>query len=251
MKKHTKVFSRCVGTALFALLLCTAAPAQSMFSTNPFNNPLNNMLTTVINGKVNEEMLRQSVANQKSRSGSGPRSTTTPSTTQPGKSPAEISRIVSFHPTAQPLKAREMANLLMTTPQDREATFKVFSNFLTYFVGEAKRLGKPNDFPLALSVFLAVNSSVYHGTPPPDDDHLMRLRDIIAEAMTEDSKFAAVTDRSKQELYEVMIMFTLFAQGAYNEAKQAGNQDLMNGYRKFAGINLQNFCKASPDSLAF
>ena len=114
-----------------------------------------------------------------------------------------------------------------------------------------KRNDRPNDFPLALSVFLAVNSSVYHGTPPPDDAHLLRLRDIIAEAMAADSQFATVTDRSKQELYEVMIIFTLFTQASYNEAKEAGNQDLSAGYRKFAGMNLQNFCKAPPDTLTF
>jgi hypothetical protein len=90
---------------------------------------------------------------------------------------------------------------------------------LIYFAGEANRLGKPNDFPLALSVFLAVNSSVYHGAPAPDDAHLLRLRDLIAELMAEDPHFSSVTDRSKQELYEAMIIFTLFTQGAYNEAK--------------------------------
>ena len=209
------------------------------------------MLTTVINGKINEEMLRQSVANQKGRSASASGSTATPTTTQPKKSAAEISKVASFHRTAQPLKVREIANLLGSTPEERESTFTVFSNLLTYFDGEARRLGKPNDFPLALSVFLAVNSSVYHGTPEPDDAHLMRLRDSIAEAMAEDPKFAAVTDRSKQELYEVMVIYTLFTQASYNEARKAGNRDLMDGNRKFAGMNLQNFCKASPDTLTF
>ena len=251
MKKNMTPFICCLITVLFALLSCTPVSGQNMFSTNPFNNPLNSMLNTMINGKINEEMLRQSVANQKSRSGSGSRSAATPTTTKPKKSAAEIGKTATFHPTAQPLKVREVVNLLASTPEDKEATFTVFSNLLTYFAGEAKRLGKPNDFPLALSVFLAVNSSVYHGTPPPDDAHLLRLRDIIAEAMAEDSQFAAVTDRSKQELYEVMIIYTLFTQASYSEAKKAGNQDLMDGYRKFAGMNLQNFCKASPDTLTF
>jgi hypothetical protein len=251
MKKNITLFGCSLMTVLFTLLSCTPVSAQNMFSTNPFNNPLNNMLNTMVTGKINEEMVRQSVGNQKSRSGGGSRSTATPTTTRPKRSAAEISKIASFRPTPAPLKVREIANLLGSSPEEKDATFTVFSNLLIYFAGEAKRLGKPNDFPLALGVFLAVNSSVYHGTPEPDDSHLMMLRDIIAEAMAEDSKFEAVTDRSKQELYEVMIIYTLFAQGSYNEAKKAGNQNLMDGYRKFAGMNLQNFCKASPDTLTF
>jgi hypothetical protein len=98
-----------------------------MFSTNPFNNPLNNMLTTVINGKINEEMLKQSVANQKGRSGSASRSTSTSTTTPPpNKSAAEINKIVTFHPTAQPLKVREFADLLAST----EGRNVVFSRFV-------------------------------------------------------------------------------------------------------------------------
>jgi hypothetical protein len=233
---------------LLPLLSYTSVSAQYMFSTNPYNNPLNNMLTTMINGKINEEMLRQSVANQKGRS--SPKSTTAQSTAH-SRSAAEISKVVSFRPTATPLKVREIANLLGSTVEEKEQLFTLFSQFLTYFEADAKRLGKPNDFPLALSVFLAVNSSVYHGTPDPDDAHLMKLRDIIAGAMVEDPHYAAVTDRSKQELYETMIIFTLLTQGSISEAKKAGDQNMMNGYRKFAGMNLQNFCKASPDTLTF
>jgi hypothetical protein len=251
MKKHMTLLKCSLMAVLFPLLSCINVPAQTMFSTNPFNNPLNNMLNTMITGKINEEMLRQSAASQGSRSGGGSRSTALLATAQPRKSAAEINKIASFRQTPTPLKVRELANLLGSTTEERETTFTVFSNLLTYYAGEAKRLGKPNDFPLALSVFLAVNSSVYHRTPPPDDAHLLRLRDVIAEAMAEDPRLAAVTDRSKQELYEVMIIYTLFTQGSYDEARKAGNQNLMDGYRKLAGLNLQNFCKASPDTLTF
>jgi hypothetical protein len=251
MKNNVTLLKYCLVAVLLPSLSYNCVSAQSMFSTNPFNNPLNNMLNTMITGKVNEEMLRQSVANQNSRSGGSTRSTAPPVATRTKKSAAEISRITSFRPTPTPLKVQELANLLGSTPEDREATFTAFSGLLTYYAGEEKRLGKPNDFALALSVFLAVNSSVYHGTPPPDDAHLLRLRDIIAEAMAEDPQFAAVTDRSKQELYEVMIIYTLFTQGSYEEARKAGRQDIMDGYRKFAGMNLQNFCKVSPERLTF
>jgi len=242
---------------LFLLLLLsyTPASAQYMFSTNPYNNPLNNMLTTVINGKINEKMLQESVANQKKSGGTTSGSTKPQTTKQPtaprAKTTAEINKIVTFLPTAAPLKLREIVDLLANTADEKAQYNTLFSQFLSAFASEAKRLGKPNDFPLALSVFLAINSSVYHSTPDPDDAHLMKLRDIIAGAMVDDPQFATVTDRSKQELYETMIIFTYLTQGSYSEAKKAGNQEVMNGYQKFAGMNLQNFCKAPPDTLTF
>ena len=134
MKQNAMLWKCCLLAVMFTSISCVTVSAQNMFSTNPFNNPLNNMLNTMITGKVNEEMLRQSVANQKSRSGTDSRSTATLATTQPPKSPAEISKIVGFRPTPAPLKVREIANLLGSTAEEKEATFKVFSNLLTYFV---------------------------------------------------------------------------------------------------------------------
>lgn len=250
MKPNNAFVKSCLVVVLCTTFSASAVLGQNMFSTNPFNNPLNNMMTTMINGRVNEEMLRQSVANQQG-GGNGSSSNSTQPPVQARKSPAEINRIAGFRPTPSPLKVRELANMLGTTPEDREQAFTVFSNLLTYYAGEAKRLGKPNDFALALSCFLAINSSLYHGTPLPDDAHLLRLRNIIAEAMADDPQFARVTDRAKQELTETMVIFTLFTEKAIDESKQAGNQELVAGYRKFAGINLQNFCKVSPDTLHF
>ena len=251
MDRSMTHFKHCSMTFVWLLISCAAVLAQSMFSTNPFNNPMNNMLNTMISGKVNEEMLKQSVANQRSGGGSSSKPAPPLARPQPGKSVAEINRIVTFRPTPTPLKVHELANTLGSTPEEKEQAAATFSNLLTYYAGESKRLGMPNDFPLALSLFLSVNSSIYHRTPPPDDAHILKLREIIAGAMVEDPHFAAVTDRSKQELYEVMVIYTLFGQASYNEATKAGNQQLADGYRKFAGMNLQNFCKSSPDRLNF
>jgi hypothetical protein len=237
---------------LLPLFLSTSVSAQFMNGSYNFNNPISSTLSTLISGKINEESMMLAQANKKKAGASGAsKSTVSQTVTQPKITAAEISKAATFRPTSQPLKIREIANQLASTPEEKEQTFTLFSQFLTYFAGETKRLGKPNDFPLALSVFLAVNSSLYHGTPPPDDAHLMTLRDIIAEAMAENSQLAAMTDRDKQELYEVMIIYTLFTQGSYDEAKKAGNQGLMDGYRKVAGMNLQTVCKKSPDTLTF
>ena len=198
MKNNMEFLNCCLSVVLFTLLSCIPASAQFMNGSYNFNNPISSTLSTLISGKINEESMMRSQANKKKAGDSGTsKSTVAQAATQPKITAAEISKASSFHPTAQPLKAREIANLLGTTPDEKEQTSTLFSQFLTYFVGEAKRLGKPNDFPLALSVFLAVNSSLYHGTPPPDDAHLMTLRDIIAEALAENSQLAAMTDRDK------------------------------------------------------
>ena len=90
--------------------------------------------------------------------------------------------------------------------------FKLMSTALTLYETEARRLGRPNDFALALAVALAVNSSVYNGQPEPEEARLLEIADAIGELMAEDNVFGGITDTQKQEMYESMVIFTMLVQ---------------------------------------
>ena len=127
--------------------------------------------------------------------------------------------------------------------------FKLMSTALTLYETEARRLGRPNDFALALGVALAVNSNVYNGRPEPEEARLLELGDAIGELMAEDNVFGGITDKQKQEMYESMVIFTMLVQAGSNEAKQNGDAAEVATYRELAGKVLQNISGMPPEKI--
>ena len=109
--------------------------------------------------------------------------------------------------------------------------FKIYGGALTLYETEARRLGRPNDFALALAVALAVNSNVYNGKPEPQEARLLEIADAIGELMAEDNVFGGITDKQKQEMYESMVIFTMLVQAGAMEAKQNADATEAETYR--------------------
>jgi len=117
------------------------------------------------------------------------------------------------------------------------------------YEGEAKRLGRQNDFALALAVALAVNSSVYNETPEPDEARLLELGDAIGELMAENNIFGGSTERQKQQMYETMVIFTMLVQAGATEAKEKGDAAEAETYRQLAGKVLRNISGMAPEKI--
>jgi hypothetical protein len=240
-------FHRCFVLASFLFLACVPASAQfagGMGTT--WNNPVSSTISVMITGKINEENLKRAVANRKGGAGN---SKSSPAAASPSKSAAQVDAAVRFRPTATPLKARDVANQIGTNADEKAQMFALMNKLLEIYEGEAQRLGMPHDFAMALSVCLLVNSSVYHGTPEPEDAQLIALRNPIAAAMADGGVLSTSTDRQKQELYEAMVMFTMLAEGGYKEARQNGDSTAVARYRKLAGMNLQAVSGVTPDRI--
>ena len=245
MKRSTSRFKHCLALAVFVFVTCAPASAQfagGMGST--WNNPISSTISVMITGEINEENLKRAVANQKGGAGKSTLSSPAPS---PGKSPTQIDAAVRFRPTATPLKVRAVANQLGTNADEKAQMLALMNKLLKYYEGEAQRLGMPNDFAMALSVCLAVNSSVFHGTPEPEDAQLIALRNTIAAAMADGGALSNSTDRQKQELYEAIVRFTMLAEAGYKEARQNGDEGGQTTYRQLAGINLQAVSGVPPN----
>jgi len=216
-----------------------------------WNNPVSASIGNIINDRIWNRMRAKARARKKIGSAASADSGASSTDVQPSpkKSSAEIAAATRFRSTGTQLTTRELANASGNTPEEKEQMFKLMSTALALYETEARRLGRPNDFALALAVALAVNSNVYNGRPEPEEARLLELGDAIGELMAEDNVFGGITDKQKQEMYESMVIFTMLVQAGSNEAKQKGDATEVATYRELAGKVLQNISGMSPEKI--
>ena len=244
---------------IFGFLLALSIPANAQWKDNmggSWNNPTSASIGNIVNDRLWNRLRAKARARDKARGGSTV-STSTQKTAAvaepqpPIRSAAQIAAATRFRSTGTQLTTREAANGFGTTPEEKEQMFVLFGALLTAYDVEARRLGRPHDFALALAVALAVNSSIYHGTPEPEEARLLEIADVIGQLMAESNPFAGVPDRQKQTMYETMIIFTMVAQAGMTEAKQTGDTAGAVIYRTLAGETLRAVTGTPPENLRF
>src|SRR5262249_18324582 len=119
------------------------------------------------------------------------------------------------------------------------------------FGQRVKQAGLQNDLPIALSYFLAENVRIYRGMAELSDQQYVNLRNVIAEALVSSGALNNIADRQKQEFYEALVAYTGITQYGYEQAKQAGSDQMAKGYQQVAGQNLRTVTKMSPDDINF
>jgi hypothetical protein len=228
-----------------------------------WNNPVSASIGNIINDRIWARMRAKARARRKagtvSSTDSSANVSNNPSASDsadaepasPRVSAAQIAAATRFKSTGTQLTTRELANASGNTPEEKEQMFKIMGTALTMYEAEARRLGRPNDFALALAVALAVNSSVYNGTPEPSEPRLLELGDAIGELMAEQNIFGGSPDRQKQEMYESMVIFTILVQAGASEAKQNNDAAGVETYRQLAGKVLQNISGMPPEKIRF
>ena len=218
-----------------------------------WNNPVSASIGNIINDRIWERMRAKARARRKSGNSSSANSSESgrriadPEPTK--KSAAHIAAATRFRSTGTQLTTRALANASGNTPEEKEQMFKIMGAALTLYETEARRLGRPNDFALALAVALAVNSNVYNGKPEPQEARLLEIADAIGELMAEDDVFGGITDKQKQEMYESMVIFTMLVQAGAMEAKQNADATEAETYRALAGKVLQNISGMPPEKI--
>lgn len=243
---------------LFALAISSNAQFKDNMG-NTWNNPTSASFGSLINDRLMERM--RAKARARRRAGVGVESSAeTPAANQaresepdpPKKTAAQIKAATHFRSTGTQLMTRDLANASGNTAEEKEQMFVIMGAALTEYEKEARKHGRQSDFALALAVALAVNSSVYHGTPEPDQARLFEIGDAIGDLMAESNIFGAgMTDRKKQEMFESMVIFTMLVQVGSNEARQTGNAAEMETYRQLAAKVLRNISGMPPEKIRF
>jgi len=158
-------------------------------------------------------------------------------------------RAVQFKPTGTRLTLQTYLDAVEVSAQEKaelkELVLKIFRDY------EATATAKtyPNDWALAYVSFVGLNSHVYYGRtekPIIPFEQNVGLRDVVAEHATDNGIFNNVTDKEKQELYELMIMLGGLNYHYYEKARKENNiQEIENcklsaaQLLKLIGINPQ------------
>ena len=254
MKKNTYLVKACFVLVVACFFSAGVVMAQHKdLMGNTWNNPVSASIGNIINDRIWNRMYAKARARRKAGLASAANSRAPEARVAdpapPTKSAAQIAAATRFRSTGSQLTTRELANASGNTPEEKEQMFKIMGTALTLYETEARRLGRPNDFALALAVALAVNSSVYNGTPEPEEARLLEIGDAIGELMAENNIFGGIPDRQKQEMYESMVIFTMLVQAGATEAKQNGDAASAETYRQLAGKVLQNISGMPPEKI--
>jgi hypothetical protein len=250
-----------VGFLLSLLALASvAANAQYMGAFGvPYNNPVSATLSTNVwnNWVVYELQRKKAQGAQGSTAGS---STTSPSSApkssaaaaQAAQKRAQATEAsLRFQPTGTRLLTPKLVESLGKTQVQKDQVSALVTAIFQEFDKQAQKLGKPNDLAFALSYFLAQNATLYRGKPDPKDEQFLELRETVAAAMGQSGGFAKMTDRQKQETYEMLVSYTGLVYATYLDAKQRGDKDTMKTMRELAGLNLKSITHIEPERINF
>jgi len=156
---------------------------------------------------------------------------------------------VQFKSTGTRLTLQTYLDAIQISAQEKaelkELILKIFKEYEA--TGAAKTY--PNDWALAYVSYVGINSHIYYGRKEkliiPFEQNV-GLRDVVAEHATDNGIFNNVTDKEKQELYELLIMVSGLTYHYYEKACKENNvQEIENcklsaaQHLKLIGINPQ------------
>jgi len=234
-----------ISISLTAVWLCLSfVPARAQWRDNRmgfnFNNPMSSLAATMVMNKAREDALAK-------RLGANPNSPRSSAASQ--QSRAVDDSALRFRSSGTYIKTRELADQLGSNAAEREQYLKLMNAVLDRFGQLTEKLGFKNDIAAALAYFLGQNIRIYRGLPDLPDQQYVNLRNMIAGALAAGGGLGNTTDRQKQEMYETLVAYTGITQFGYEQAKQAGQDQMAKGYQQVAGQNLQTVTKVSPDSM--
>jgi hypothetical protein len=230
--------------ALMLLVLSQQAAAQlvDFYSSPGYSRMIDNLITNSI---WNSSMERYTGTGQKKKTG------------RPGSSSSQSSApasppiipdyrkypTVQFKPTGTRLMVQEVAETFAKNPgEDKAAWNKLISETLDKYEAAARAKGYPNDLALAYVSLVGLSKLMYHGVtekPILPFEQNIGLRDVVAEHATDFGTFSKYTDREKQQLYELFVIYGAVTYRLYEDALRENNaQDIKNA-RAVAANNLE------------
>lgn len=227
----------------FALSL-VLAPSQQAFAqmANFYSSPgYSNFVNTLITNSIWNSSMSRYTGNYKGSSGS--------SASRPSSQPVieEVPAYrqypaVKFQSTGTRLTLQEYLDAIQGPPEVKaQAKDLVLGIFKEY---EAQTAAKtyPNDWALAFVSYVGLNRDVYHGIqekPMIPLEQNIGLRDAVAEQATNSGLLTSLSDRQKQEQYELFVMTGGLTYSFYEKALRENNAEELKQMKQRAADNLK------------
>ena len=149
---------------------------------------------------------------------------------------------VQFKSTGTRLTLQPYLDAVNISAQDKaelkELVLKIFSDYESTSAAKSYT----NDWALAYVSYVGINSYIYNGKTEkmiiPFEQNV-GLRDVVAEQATDNELFKNVTDKEKQELYELMILMSGLTYYYYEKACKDKNAQEIENCKASAAQNLK------------
>lgn len=230
--------SKMIRSGVIAIWLLTVAqpafPQLTDFLTSPGYSAL---INNSINNKIFEGYY----------TGGTRRSSTSRTATSRPTSSVEVPEYrrypaVQFKSTGTRLTLNEYLDSVNIGPKEKAELKLLVLTIFEQYEAEAKRKGYPNDLALALVSCVGLNIHVSSGNTGklllPFEQNLGQ-RDAIAEYATDNGTFANLSDRQKQEIYELFIILGGLTYHYYDKAQKEKNEADIKSTREMAANNLR------------
>lgn len=149
---------------------------------------------------------------------------------------------VRFKSTGTRLIVQNYLDSVFISPEEKAELKKLILKIFNEYEASATSKTYPNDWALAYVSFVGLNSHVYNGItekPMILFEQNVGLRDFVAENATDNGIFKNVTDRQKQEQYELLILLSGLTYHYYEKALKENNAEDIEVCKRSAAQNLQ------------
>lgn len=149
---------------------------------------------------------------------------------------------VEFKSTGTQLTVQEYIDAVNIGPREKAELKQLVLGILKNYETAAVAKGYPNDWALAFVSYVGLNSHVYNGLkekPIIPFGQNIGVRDIVADSATEKGIFNNVTDRQKQELYELLIIMSGLTYHFYEKALKENDVAELAALKESAADNLR------------
>ncbi len=224
-----------------SLVLTASQPTFAQTATFYSSPGYSNFINTLISNSIWNSSMARYTGNYKG----GSSSSASRSSSQPAVEEVPAYRqypAVKFKSTGTRVTLQEYIDAIQGPPevkaQAKELVLGIFKNY------EAQTAAKTyqNDWALAYVSYVGLNSHVYNGVrekPIIPLEQNVGLRDVVAEQATNNGLFNNVTDRQKQEQYELFVMSGGLTYHFYEKALQENNAEELKQMKLRAAENLK------------
>jgi hypothetical protein len=149
---------------------------------------------------------------------------------------------VQFKSTGTRLMVEEMADKFGKTSQEKADWKEVIAGVFDKYEASARAQGYPNDLGLAYVSFIGLSqlmSNQITEKPIIPFEQNIALRDIVAKYATDFGIFSKITDREKQQLYELFVIYGAVHYLLYELALEEKNTEALKAYKLRAEDNLK------------
>ena len=241
--RTTKLYS--IGMAavmIFTFSQQTFAQLVDFYTSPGYTKMIDNLMTNYI-WNASMERYTKNYTN-KNTGGSGVSQSKSSSPSKPYEVPAyRRYPAVQFKPTGTRLMLQELADTFGKTPQDKADWKELISETLNKYEAAARAKGYPNDLALAYVSYVGLNKLVYHGVteePIIPFEQNIGLRDVVAELATDHGIFSKYTDREKQILYELFVVYGAVTYHLYEKALKEKKTEGIKNAKLLAAQNLES-----------